>query len=189
MNLLFISYFIGAIIGALVVYILCWAFGQGQKQKEQAEVKIKYFVDEHGLGLEHGSGGLEWVDYSPKGDLIDLYAAEDVNLKAGERKKIPLGVGMILPKGYEAHLYSRSSTAENFGIAMDNSVGIIDNSYCGDNDEWQYPAIALRDTHISRGDKICQFRIVKNQPRLFFKVVDHLKDKDRGGFGTTGRRA
>lgn len=95
---------------------------------------------------------------------------------------------MMLPEGYEAHVVPRSSTFKNWGILQTNSMGIIDNSYCGDNDIWQMPVYAVRDTHISKGDKICQFRIVPKMPTVNFAESDHLSDKDRGGFGSTGMR-
>ena len=101
---------------------------------------------------------------------------------------IPLGVAMKLPDGYEAHLAPRSSTYKNFGIICANSLGIIDNSYCGENDQWCFPAIALRDTVIHKNDRICQFRIVEKQPKLNLVEVDHLTDPDRGGLGSTGIR-
>ena len=109
-------------------------------------------------------------------------------MKQGEFKLIPLGVGMKLPKGYEAHIVPRSSTFKNFGIIQTNHQGIVDGSYCGDNDQWHMPAYAIRDTHISCNDRICQFRIMKNQPELFFEEVECLEGADRGGFGSTGKR-
>lgn len=123
-----------------------------------------------------------------KGDWIDLRAAETVELKAGEDKLIPLGVGMILPEGYEAHVVPRSSTFKHFGIIQTNHKGIIDNSYCGDNDQWMFPAYALRDTVIHKNDRICQFRIAEKQPMLNFVESDHLEETDRGGFGSTGTK-
>ena len=93
---------------------------------------------------------------------------------------------MILPEGYEAHVAPRSSTFKNFGILVANSFGIIDNSYCGEEDEWRLPALAMRDTVIRKNDRICQFRIVEKQPELEFEVVEHLKEESRGGFGSTG---
>ena len=140
-------------------------------------IKIKYFCDD-----------IEKVSKIDKGDWIDLRAAETVEMKAGEFKLIPLGVGMILPEGYEAHLAPRSSTYKNFGIIQTNSVAVIDESYCGDNDQWRYPAYALRDTVINKGDRICQFRIMKKQPEIEFIEVEKLNDTDRGGFGSTGKR-
>lgn len=139
------------------------------------KIKIKYFNSE-----------LTKIESFDKGDWIDLRSAIDVDLKAGEFKLIPLGIGMILPKNYEAHVVPRSSTYKNFGIIQTNHKGVIDNVYCGDDDQWFYPAYALRDTHISMNDRICQFRIVKKQPKIKFEIVEKLKDKNRGGFGSSG---
>ncbi len=122
-----------------------------------------------------------------KSDWIDLRSAERVELKAGDFRLIPLGVAMELPKGYEAHLVPRSSTFKNWGILQTNSMGVIDSSYCGDNDQWRMPVYATRDTVIEKGDRICQFRIMKNQPALEFEPVEHLEGMDRGGFGSTGK--
>ena len=120
------------------------------------------------------------------GDWIDLRAAETVVLKKGEYKMIPLGVGMYLPSGYEAHVVPRSSTFKNFGVIQANHMGVIDESYCGENDQWYFPAIALRDTVICKNDRICQFRIAKKQPEVEIFEVEHLAEKSRGGFGSTG---
>ena len=141
------------------------------------KIQIKYFCDD-----------IEKVSKIDKGDWIDLRAAETVEMKAGEFRLIPLGVGMILPEGYEAHLAPRSSTYKNFGIIQTNSVAVIDESYCGDNDQWRYPAYALRDTVIHKNDRICQFRIMKKQPEIEFIEVEKLRDTDRGGFGSTGKQ-
>lgn len=121
-----------------------------------------------------------------KSDWIDLRAAKEVKMTAGEFQLIPLGVAMKLPKGYEAHIVPRSSTYKNFGIIQTNHMGIVDNSYCGSNDWWYMPAYALRDTIIHKNDRICQFRIMQNQPKLVFDEVEALLDKDRGGIGSTG---
>ena len=141
-------------------------------------IKIKYFTDK----IEK----LTYID--GKSDWVDLRAAEDVSLKAGEFKLIPLGVGMELPKGYEAHVVPRSSTFKNFGIIQTNHQGVIDCSYCGDNDQWFMPAYALRDTEIHVNDRICQFRIMENQPKIFFDEVEQLSHPDRGGHGSTGKQ-
>lgn len=138
-------------------------------------IKIKYFDDE-----------IDKIEKIEKGDWVDLRAAETVELKAGEFKLIKLGIGMILPEGYEAHVVPRSSTFKSFGIIQTDHCGIIDESYCGDNDQWRFPAYALRDTVINKNDRICQFRIIKKQPEISFEAVEHLADKDRGGFGSTG---
>jgi len=139
-------------------------------------IKIKYFDQE-----------IEKIEKINKGDWIDLRSAETVALKKGEYYLIRLGVGMILPDGYEAHIVPRSSTPSKFGIMCVNSMGVIDNSYSGDADEWMFPSVALRDTVIMKNDRICQFRIVKNQPEIIFNEVDHLGEKSRGGIGSTGK--
>lgn len=137
-------------------------------------IKIKYFTD------------VEKVEKISQGDLIDLRAAEDVEIKTGEFKLIPLGVAMELPKGYKANVYPRSSTYKNFGIILANSVGQIDESYKGDNDMWMFPAIAMRDTVIHKNDRICQFEIVRKMPLIEFEEVETLENEDRGGIGSTG---
>lgn len=139
-------------------------------------IKIKYFDDEIDRITNHGG----------KGDWYDLRAAETVRLKAGEFKLIPLGVGMQLPKGYEANIVPRSSTFKNYGIIQTNHFGVIDNSYSGDNDQWMFPAYATRDVVINKNERICQFRVNKVQPEFELIEVEHLGDNDRGGFGSTG---
>ena len=123
-----------------------------------------------------------------KSDWYDLRAAETITLKAGDFALIPLGVGMILPEGYEANIVPRSSTFKNYGIIQTNHYGVIDNSYSGDNDQWRFPAYATRDITINKNDRICQFRINKKQPTFDFEEVEHLNDTDRGGFGSTGTK-
>lgn len=139
-------------------------------------VKVKYFTDK----IEK----LRYID--GKSDWIDLRAAEDIKMKAGEWRLIPLGVAIELPEGYEAHVVPRSSTFKNFGLIQTNSMGVIDASFCGDNDQWCWPALAMRDTEIHINDRICQFRIMSNQPQIEFVEVAHLDGEDRGGFGSTG---
>ena len=128
------------------------------------------------------------VNIENKSDWYDLRAAETVEMKAGDYKLISLGVSMKLPEGYEAHVVPRSSTFKNFGVLQTNSFGIIDNSYSGTNDIWRFPALAMRDTVIHEGDRICQFRIMKKQPQIEFVEVNELDEMDRGGIGTTGTR-
>lgn len=123
-----------------------------------------------------------------KGDLIDLRAAKTIEMKKGEYKLIPLGVGMILPEGYKANIYPRSSTYKNFGIILANSVGQIDNSYSGDTDQWHFPAIALRDTIIRKNERVCQFEVQKIQPSIEFEEVDRLNEISRNGIGSTGTK-
>jgi dUTP pyrophosphatase len=139
------------------------------------EIKIKYF-----------DGELEKVNKISVGDWIDLRSAIDVTLTKDEFKLIPLGIAMQLPEGYEAHIVPRSSTYKKFGIIQTNHQAVIDESYCGDNDQWFYPAYALRDTTIQKNDRICQFRIVKKMPQVKFTEVSELGNQDRGGIGSTG---
>ena len=140
------------------------------------DIKIKYFYDD-----------LVRLNKIEKGDWIDLRSAANVKMKAGEFLLIPLGIAMKLPDGYEAHVVPRSSTFKNFGILQTNSMGIIDNSYCGDNDQWFFPALAMRDTEIKKNDRICQFRIIEKMNGIDFIEVDKLGNTDRGGFGSTGK--
>ena len=141
------------------------------------KLKIKYLSKE--------IDKLKFID--GKSDWIDLRSAERVELKSGEYRLIRLGVAIELPKGYEALVVPRSSTFKNFGILQTNSIGVIDESYCGDNDEWKYPALAMRDTVININDRICQFRIIRHQDSFTFEEVEALKEVDRGGFGSTGK--
>jgi dUTP pyrophosphatase len=149
-------------------------------------IKVKYFAD---------IDKLEYVE--GKSDWIDLRAAEDIILKKGEFKLIPLGIAMKLPDGYEAHVAPRSSTFKNYGIIQTNSIGIIDETYCGDNDQWFLPVYCLEPRHfkdaesvtiINKNDRICQFRIFTHQPKLDFEQVEQLGNKDRGGHGSTGTK-
>lgn len=139
------------------------------------KIRIKYVRD------------VEQITQLSIGDWTDLRAAETVELKAGEYKLIPLGVAMELPTGYEAIVAPRSSTFKHHGILLANSLGVIDNSYCGDGDEWRFLAYATRDVVIRKNERICQFRIQKNQPKIKFEVVESLDNDDRGGIGSTGR--
>lgn len=139
-------------------------------------IKIKYLNNE-----------IEKLEKISIGDWIDLRCAKETVLKAGEFALIPLGVAMQIPKGYEALMVPRSSTFKHFGIIQTNSMGVIDESYCGDNDQWHFPAYALRDTVIHVNDRICQFRIIKHQPEIEFQKVETLGNIDRGGIGSTGK--
>ena len=134
------------------------------------EIKIKYFTN------------IEKIKQIPNGDWVDLRSAKDVALKKGEFTIIPLGVGMKLP------IVPRSSTYKNYGIIQTNHMGVIDNSYSGDNDQWGMPVIAMRDTTIHKNDRICQFRITQKQPDFEFTEVECLDTKSRGGFGSTGKQ-
>ena len=137
-------------------------------------IKIKYLRD------------IQKIEKFNVGDWIDLRAAENVTMKAGEYKMIPLGVAMELPNGYEALVAPRSSTFKKLGVFLANSIGIIDESYKGDNDEWNFLAFAVRDTVIRKNERICQFRIIQHQPLIHLQEVDSLGNDDRGGIGSTG---
>ena len=126
------------------------------------------------------------LDPFENGDWIDLRAAEDVEMRSDEFRLIPLGVSMKLPEGYEAHIVPRSSTYKHWGIIQANHMGVVDNSYSGNNDIWKFAALAIRDTIIYKNERICQFRIMKKQPKFEFEEVDYLDDPDRGGFGSSG---
>lgn len=141
------------------------------------EIQVKYFADD----IEP----LCYVD--GKSDWIDLRAAQEVTLKAGEFRLIPLGVAMALPEGWEAHIVPRSSTFRRYGILQANAMGVVDCSFRGDGDQWHMPVYATRDVTIEKNARICQFRVMENQPRLAFTRVDHLDGPDRGGFGSTGK--
>lgn len=140
------------------------------------KINIKYFSDK-----------IDKIEKIEKGDWIDLRAAATVTLKAGEFTLIPLGIGMKLPDGYEAHIVPRSSTYKKWHIIQTNSMGIVDGTYCGNNDQWMMPVYATQDTIINLNDRICQFRIEKIQPEIIFEEVDTLDFPDRSGFGSTGR--
>lgn len=137
-------------------------------------IKIKYLRD------------IQRIEKFNVGDWIDLRAAEDVTMKAGEYKMIPLGVAMELPKGYEALVAPRSSTFKKHGVILVNSIGVIDESYNGDGDEWNFLAFAVRDTRIHKNERICQFRIIQHQPLIHLREVETLGNSDRGGIGSTG---
>lgn len=138
-------------------------------------IKIKYLRN------------IEKIQRFNVGDWIDLRAAEEVTMKAGEYKAIPLGVAMELPQFHEAIVAPRSSTFSKLGILLANGIGIIDESYKGDNDEWHFLAYAVRDTVIHKNERICQFRILRHQPLIHLKEVECLGNADRGGMGSTGK--
>lgn len=140
---------------------------------------MKVKINTHGNALPEVHG--EW---------IDLCTAEDVTLDFLEYKIISLGVSIEIPAGYYAHVVPRSSTFGKWGILLANSMGVIENDYCGDGDVWGYPALCLRKegTRIPKGTRICQFRLVEKAPDMEFVQVESLGNRDRGGFGSTGEQ-
>jgi dUTP pyrophosphatase len=151
---------------------------KGDNVNNQQVIQIKY----HSKEIEK----LRYID--GKSDWIDLRAAENVSLKAGDFTLVSFGISIKIPEGYEAHVVPRSSTFKNFGILQANSYGVIDSSYCGENDIWRMPVYAVRDTKIHVNDRIAQFRIMENQPQIVFEEVERMEGKDRGGFGSTGTK-
>ena len=144
-------------------------------ENEAVKIRIRYHAD------------IDRVEKISQGDWIDLRATEDVEMKKGQFKMFSLGVSMELPKGYEALCVPRSSTFRKYGVILVNSVGVIDETFCGDEDVWQFLAYAMRDTVIPKNERICQFRIIEHQPEIEFEVVEKLGNKNRGGIGSTGR--
>ena len=145
-------------------------------------IRIKYFTED-----------IDKLDYiAGKSDWIDMRASEEVELKAGEFKLIPLGVAMQIPAGYEAHLVPRSSTFKTWGLIQTNSIGVIDESYGKHSckDHWMVPVYATRDTVVEVNDRICQFRIQKHQPEITFEELEvgQLDGEAREGFGSTGKQ-
>lgn len=164
------------------------------------KIKIKYFNKDYPRLKKIEQG--DWIDLRvdtiKEHKILTRNKCEDwldaptkftvLNYKKGDIIKFGLGVAMELPPGYEAIVAPRSSTFKHWGLILTNSLGVIDNSYCGDNDEWQAEFIAVRDGSINRFDRVCQFRIQKKQPDFEFTEVERLENEDRGGFGTTGTR-
>ena len=130
----------------------------------EAKLKIKYHVKE----LEK----LRYID--GKSDWIDLRVAENVSMKQGEYRLISMGISVEIPKGYEMLIVPRSSAYKNFGILQTNAMGVVDESFCGDNDIIHMPILAMRDTEIHINDRIGQFRLMPHQPEVHFIEVDHL---------------
>ena len=145
-------------------------------------IKIKYFDPD-----------MPRMELNDKGDWIDCRAAKDYDIypKMNEFSDmspvlIDLGFACKLPKGYEAHLAPRSSSFAKWGFLVVNSVGVIDETYCGEDDHWMLAVYPTRKAHINKYDRVCQFRIMKKQPHIIFNEVESLSKVSRGGFGSTG---
>ena len=144
---------------------------------EKEKIRIRY----HSQEIEK----LRYID--GKSDWIDLRAAEEVSLKEGDFALINMGISVQLPRGYEMIIAARSSTFKNFGLIQTNAIGVVDESYCGDDDIIMMPVYATRDTQVHVNDRLCQFRILRHQPEIVFEEVDSLENESRGGFGSTGK--
>lgn len=166
------------------------------------EIKIKYFSEDYprlnklkkGDFIDLRVDNIKSVEFL--GDTVNfsrlvadkqMKAGLDIPYSKGTIIKFGLGVAMELPEGFEAIVVPRSSTFTNWGLVLTNSMGVIDNSYSGDNDEWSAEFIAMKDGVIKRFDRVCQFRIQENQPEIKFNEVKELNNKDRGGYGTSGK--
>lgn len=137
--------------------------------------------------IKYHDNEISKINKISNGDWIDLRSAETITLHKGDFALISLGISMKLPDGYEAHIVPRSSTFKNWGIVQTNHMGVIDNSYSGDDDIWKMPVLATRDTTINKNDRICQFRIVKSMEEVKIEEVEQLRSQSRGGFGSTGK--
>ena len=152
------------------------SFGVNKSQRMTMKVKYKE--------------GVKPIVRAHDGEWFDLRAAKDYSLVKGDLLKIDLGVAIELPEGYEAIIRPRSSTAFEYGMLMACS-GVIDHMYCGDEDWWNFGAYVIRSGQIKKNDRICQFRIQKQQPsvaELNIETVEHLGNRNRGGFGSTGKQ-
>lgn len=156
------------------------------------KIRVKYF------------DGATKMEKIAKGNWIDVYSNKDIFVPVGERAMIPLGFALELPQGWEGHLAPRSSTFKTWGIIQTNHVGIVDDTYIGDNDQWHMPVYCLtkdckvnekevptvdgkEGVWIKKGDKVGQFRIMEVMPDFTFEEVDSFGNADRGGFGSTGK--
>lgn len=148
---------------------------KGELEMSETAKELKVKINTHGNKLPEVHG--EW---------IDLYTAEDAELKQFEFKIISLGVSMKMPEGYYAHIVPRSSAFKNFGVLMTNSMGVIENDYSGPDDIWGFPALAMRETVIPKGTRLCQFRLFKSAEPVEFVQVEKMEGPNRGGFGSSG---
>ena len=126
------------------------------------------------------------TNHEGKGDWFDLSVSEDVEIKKGEYKQISLGISIETPVGYTTYIVPRSSTFKHYGIMLVNSVGVIDSSYCSDDDIVSFLALATRDTVIKKGERIAQMMTFPT-PDIKYKEVSVLGNINRGGIGSTGK--
>lgn len=144
--------------------------------EELPELKIRY----------HRETNPELPDVEKHGNFYDVYCNETVMLNKGDFHLLDLGISVECPEGYWLQIVPRSSTFKNWGIIQANSFGVVDTSYCGDNDIVKMPIFATRDICIPANTRICQFRLVKDIPFTICRV-NKLEGPDRGGFGSTGQ--
>lgn len=141
------------------------------------------------IKVKYNSDKIEKLCYiDGKSDWIDLRSAKEYHLSAGDFALIDLGISVQLPEGYEMITAARSSLFKNYGLIQTNAIGVIDETYCGDDDVIRMPVYAVRDTVVHVNDRVCQFRIIEHQPRICFEEVETLGNAARGGFGSTGKQ-
>lgn len=183
------------ILGALKCTVIILINGGGGDNLSPVKIKLNERIMMMNIYIKRHNPKLIMPEQVAGSDWIDLRAAEDIWIPEGEFALIDLGVSIDMPYGYEAHVIPRSSLFKNFGLIQTNSMGLIDNSYCSDNDRWKFPAYCLqgrdfidgrKGTMVHLNDRICQFRVVENQPSITFREVDSLSGVTRGGFGSTG---
>lgn len=179
------------------------------------DINVKYFNEDYERLMQDDRG--DWIDlrvnsireYQPthpgsdtsvdwmvtdvnelddSGDIINVGSKEIFQYFKGDILLLGLGIAMDIPEGYEALVVPRSSTFKHWGFIQTNGVGVIDNSFAGDNDEWGMMVLALKNGCIERHSRVCQFRVIENQPTLNLHEVPTLNNKSRGGFGTSGRK-
>lgn len=156
--------------------LTCSGSGVIELEPAPIQVKIKYHTDT-----------LVRVSKLEQGDWIDLRAAANIEMEKGKQYLVPLGISMKIPYGFEAHVVPRSSSYKNYKVIQTNGIGILDNSYCGDGDQWFWPVIAMENTFIVENDRVAQFKIVPRMPIVEFLEVAQMEDADRGGHGSTGK--
>lgn len=133
--------------------------------------------------------GLPLPSYARPGDAgLDLFSAEDVSLKPGDRAAVPTGLAVEIPVGYAGFVHARSGRALREGLALVNGPGLIDSGYRG---EIKVIVVNLDPSdvvHVARGDKIAQLVI---QPVVTAELVEAgdltASERGDGGFGSTGR--
>lgn len=146
----------------------------------------KTFIDKY-LFIRYTDKNIKKLEQLDKGDWIDLPVHTDYTYKKGDTVTVSFEFAINLPEGMEAHILPRSSTFQNYGLLLTNSMGVIDNSYCGNNDIWKAKFYATKDGKINAGERVAQFRLMNNQHRVMWLEVDDLGTEDRGGYGSTGK--
>ena len=127
--------------------------------------------------------------YARPGDAgLDLLAAEDAELKPGERAAIATGIAIAIPEGFAGFVHPRSGRALNEGLTVANAPGTIDGGYRGEVKVILVNLDLNEPVYVSRGDKIAQLVIQKVETAQLAEVEElPASDRGEGGFGSTGR--